>query len=233
MVHRGWASSKRTAPMPAVSAPSETDEFVAAVIGWYERYGRHELPWRAADASPYEVLVAEVMLQKTSAEQVLGVFEAFIEQYPDPAALADASEEEIDREIQELGLRKRAGHLVDTAKRIDETHAGSVPMNRADLLDLTGVGEYTAASVLAHAHGEDIAAVDTNVARILSRAFGSDEEREEGTQELAEEIVPAGRGSDFVHALIDLGSAICTPSTPDCEECPVSNACDYAADRGD
>lgn len=207
-----------------MSHSSDRETFVAGVLDWYDNQGRHDLPWRDSSASAYEVLVAEVMLQKTSAGQVLGAFESFVEAYPDPSSLAEAPEKEIAGEIAKLGLRKRAGHLRQLAKRIEEAHDGSVPDTRAELLEMKGVGEYTAASVLAHAFGEDVAAVDTNVSRVLSRAF--DDTDVEGT---AEQLVPTGGGSDFVHALIDLGAAVCTPSEPDCENCPVEDVCDYEA----
>lgn len=205
---------------------SKREAFVSGVLEWYDDRGRHDLPWRDPSASAYQLLVAEVMLQKTSAGQVQEVYESFIERYPDSAALAEAPEEEVAGEIDELGLKKRADHLREIAKRLEKKHDGLVPRGRGELLELKGVGEYTAASVLAHAHGEDVAAVDTNVSRVLSRVFGLAEE-EDDVEEVARELVPPDEGSNFIHALIDLGSAVCTPSNPDCEDCPVRDSCDF------
>lgn len=211
---------------------SDTEtKFVETLLRWYEDNGRHGLPWRGA--SPFDVLVAEFMLQRTSAEQVIGVFESFVERYPDPYSIADASVEELVDALAPLGLRKRAGYLKRTSEVLVERHDGEVPNEREELLELTGVGEYTAVSVLAHAHDEDVAAADTNVVRILTRAFAlsaGDSPRTDEARELAEKISPSERSGDFLHALIDLGAAVCTASNPSCGECPVEATCEYAAD---
>lgn len=214
-----------------MSSPDSTDAFVDNLLAWYEKNGRHELPWRAQDASPFEVLVAELMLQKTSAGQVLDVYEDFVEKYPSPESLLEVPEHELADDIGSLGLRKRSRYFREASERLVENYEGTVPDNRSELLELHGVGEYSAASVLAHAFGKDVAAVDTNVARILSRAFGlsgGEEARAEENWRLAQELLPAGRSSDFTHALIDLGAEVCTPADPDCENCPVESTCEYA-----
>ena len=203
-------------------------EFVDALLRWYEDNGRHELPWRKA--SPFEVLVAEFMLQRTSAEQVLGVFEPFVAKYPDARSVAGAEEDELREAIAPLGLRKRARYLERTSETLVERYDGDVPSDRDELLELEGVGEYTANSVLAHTYEEDVAAVDTNVARILSRVYGTEEDPESTEAwEKAERLVPAGRGSDFLHALIDFGAGVCTASSPNCTDCPLADICEYEA----
>lgn len=180
------------------------------------------------------MLVAEFMLQRTSAGQVIEVFEPFVERYSDARSVADTSVEELSDALAPLGLRKRAGFLKRTSELLVKRHGGDVPKDRGQLLELPGVGEYTAASVLAHAYGEDVAAVDTNVERILSRAFdlgGTDASNAVEIRELAERLSPSGRSGDFLHALIDFGAAVCTASNPDCGNCPLEETCEYAIDR--
>lgn len=211
--------------------PKDGQRFVERILKWYAKNGRHDLPWRSQGISPFQLLLAEVMLQKTSAEQVAGVFEDFVENYPDPESLREASGEELAEEIAPLGLRKRAGHMREIADQVSNDHGGEVPNERDRLLDLQGVGCYTADSVLAHAHRRDAAPVDTNISRVLTRAFTSDcSDRD--VEEVAEDLVPSGDASDFVHALIDLGSAICTPSSPNCDGCPVATICDSSGETG-
>lgn len=154
-------------------SPDQEDRFADRLLEWYDSNGRHNLPWRAPDASPFEVLVAELVLQQTSVEQVMSVYPEFVERYPTPDAVVDTAETDLAERICPLGLSKRVGYFLRACDRIIEEHDGRVPANISDLLKLHGVGEYTARSVLAHAHGEDTPAVDTNVERVLLRAFGS------------------------------------------------------------
>jgi len=212
---------------------TKQEAFVGGLLEWYEENGRHGLPWRDPTASPFEVLVAELMLQKTSAEQVSGVFDGFVDEYPDPESVVDASEKEIAEEIEPLGLQKRVGYFERANEQIVERHGGDVPGEREELLNLHGVGEYTAASVLAHAYERDVAAVDTNVARILSRVFGLDAADDPTADELWEragELAPPGRCSDYLHALVDFGAAVCSPTGPNCEDCPFEECCEYRAE---
>lgn len=212
----------------------EEEEFVEKLLEWYVDNGRHELPWRGPDVSPFELLVAELMLQQTSAEQVLGVYERFVERYPTAGALLAAPEEDVADLIEPLGLRKRTAYLRRAVAQLLARHDGRVPDSRSGLLDLHGVGEYTAASVLVHAHGRDASAADTNVARVLGRVFGPDPAADPEAPEmwdLAERLAPSGRCDDFLHALIDFGAAVCTARNPDCGACLFEAACEYETER--
>lgn len=214
-----------------MSSHENYDAFVDNLLTWYDDNGRHDLPWCENDASPFELLVAELMLQQTSVEQVQEVFEEFVEKFPDPESVVAVSEKEITEEIEPLGLQKRTKYFRKASHRIIEQHGGNVPDERSELLHLHGVGEYTAASVLAHAHGKDAVAVDTNVARVLSRVFGlaaADDPTAAENWDFAERSAPAGRCSDYLHALIDFGSAVCTASNPKCSDCPVADLCEYS-----
>ena len=212
----------------------EGEEFVEKLLEWYVANGRHELPWRYSDVSPFKLLVAELMLQQTSAEQVLGVYEEFVERYPTAGALLAAPDEDVYEAIEPLGLRKRTAYFRRASAQLLARHDGRVPDSRSELLQLYGVGEYTAASVLPHAHGRDAMAVDTNVARVIGRAFGLETASEPEAPEmwdLADRLAPSGRCDDFLLALIDFGAAVCTASNPGCESCPFEEACEYAGER--
>lgn len=211
-------------------SPDQEDQFVNRVLEWYDSNGRHDLPWRASEASPFEVLVAELMLQQTSVGQVRNVYPEFVERYQTPDAVVDSAETDLAEDIRALGLSKRVAYLMRVCERLTGEYAGRVPDERSELLDLHGVGEYTARSVLAHAYGEDTPAVDTNVERVLSRVFESevgDEPSKDDIQRVAEQLAPAGLSSDFTHALIDFGGEVCTATNPNCADCVVRDICNY------
>lgn len=204
--------------------------FVDRLLAWYEENGRHELPWRADDTIPFNVLVAEFMLQQTSATQVLNVYEEFVETYPTPESILETPQERLAEDIESHGLKKRTRYLYESSEQLVEDHDSTVPNSRSELLELPGVGEYTATSVLAHGFEKDVAAVDTNVARILSRVFDLDRENDPGANEnwvLAEVLLPMGHSSDYIHALIDFGAEVCTASNPNCENCPANSVCEF------
>ena len=211
-------------------SPNQEDRFADRILDWYVSNGRHDLPWRAPDALPFEVLVAELMLQQTSVEQVMSVYPEFVERYQTPDAIVDTAETDLAEEIRPLGLSKRVEYFVRVCERLTEEYDGRVPNERSELLDLHGVGEYTARSVLAHAYGKDTPAVDTNVERVLFRTFQSEIETESSAddlQRMAERLAPEGSSSDFTHALIDFGGQVCTATDPSCAECAVRGLCDY------
>ena len=194
------------------------------LLSWYEEHGRHDLPWREPDRSAYDLLVAEILLQRTTASAVANLYVPFLARYPSPAAVVAAPSDELGAMTARLGLATRAEYIERTAGLLLADHDGAVPTDHADLLALHGVGEYTARSVLAHCYAEEVCAVDANVDRILTRYFGLDAEDAE-LEELADEQVPADRASGFLHALLDLGSAVCTARSPTCEECPLADGC--------
>lgn len=211
-------------------SPDQEDRFVNRILEWYDSNGRHDLPWRASDASPFEVLVAELMLQRTSVEQVMNVYPEFVERYQTPDAVVDTAEADLAEDIQALGLSKRVEYFVRVCDRLIGEYDGRVPDERSKLLDLHGVGEYTVRSVLAHAYGKDTPAVDTNVERVLLRTFQSEIESDpsaDDLQRMAERLAPGGSSGDFTHALIDFGGQVCTATDPSCAECAARGLCDY------
>jgi A/G-specific adenine glycosylase len=185
------------------------------------------LPWRAepggAAPDPYRVWLSEVMLQQTTVAAVIPRFERFIERWPTINALAAASDEEILSEWAGLGYYARARNLVACAREV--ARRGSFPKTSAELRLLPGLGEYTANAIAAIAFGEQVAAVDTNVVRVISRLNGLKESRKAEIARLTLAMTPAGRPGDFAQALMDIGATICRPKSPLCAKCPLAQRC--------
>ena len=197
----------------------------AELIQWWEAE-RRDLPWRRT-RDPWLVLVSEVMLQQTQVERVLPYFEAFAERWPTPERCAQADLAEVLVAWQGLGYPRRARNLWRAAVAITERHGGEVPSGLDDLLALPGVGPYTARAVQAFAFGMDTGVVDTNAGRILARWTGRRLAAAEA-QELADGLVPAGKGWAWNQAMMDLGAQVCTKRDPCCGDCPVTQWCAWA-----
>ena len=198
--------------------------FVDPLLAWHERHGRHDLPWREPDRTPFEILLAEILLQRTTAEAVAGAYRPFAARYPTPETVAAASTEEIEALVAPLGLVKRAAYLRRCAQQILARHSGNVPRGYSELAGLHGVGEYTARSVLIHVRGLGIAAVDTNVRRLLSRFFDVTPDRDR-IAVLADALAPSTRSADFQHAMLDFAAEVCTAGSPACSSCPLRGPC--------
>ena len=180
-----------------------------ALLRWYDEQGR-DLPWRRT-RDPYAVLVSEVMLQQTQVARVIPRYEAWLERWPDAAALAAASPADVLREWVGLGYNRRALRLRDACVAVARD---GWPVTASGLRALPGVGPYTAAAVASFAFDEQVAAVDVNVARVSARL---------GTEPAT--LVPEGRAASFNHAMMDLGATICTARRARCEACPVARLC--------
>jgi A/G-specific adenine glycosylase len=198
--------------------------FVDPLLAWYERNGRHDLPWREPDRTPFEILLAEILLQRTTAEAVAGAYGPFAARYPTPETVAAAPTEEIEALVAPLGLVKRAAYLRRCAAEILARHSGGVPREYPELVNLHGVGEYTARSVLIHVTGLGIAAVDTNVKRLLSRFFDVTPDRDR-IAVLGDALAPSTRSGDFQHAMLDFAAEVCTAVSPACSSCPLRGPC--------
>ncbi len=208
----------------------DPDIDVERLLEWFAEHGRR-LPWRTAGRrDPYQVWIAEVMLQQTRVPTVIPYFERFLRLFPDVPALAGAEMEAVLKAWEGLGYYARARNLHAAARLMMERHAGHVPAERAALLALPGIGEYIAHAVLSLAYGQDYLALDANAGRVLARWMGLERPlRERGAiatlRAFGERILPAGRAGAFNEALMDLASLICTPKAPACESCPVQDGC--------
>ncbi len=198
------------------------------LLTWYAAQGRAWLPWRAS-RQPYEILVAEFMLQQTQAERVVSKYHAFLARFRDPPSLAEASVADVLRAWQGLGYNMRALRLKRIARALLERHGGTVPHDEAALRALPGVGPYTAAAVRAFAFECDDAAVDTNVARVTHRIkYGLEHPPVASIAQLRRDalsFVPPGQAHQWNSAMMDLGALICTARTPRCGICPARRHC--------
>ena len=156
--------------MPRATPPDATGAPVRAILGWFAREGR-ALPWREPGASPWGVLVSEVMLQQTPVSRVLPVWTEWMERWPTPGTLARATQADAVRAWGRLGYPRRAQRLWEAAVAIDGRFSGRVPSEEAALRELPGVGEYTAAATAAFAFGRRTVVLDTNVRRVLARVL--------------------------------------------------------------
>lgn len=180
-----------------------------------------DLPWRRT-RDPWAVLVSEVMLHQTQVARVVPRWERFLLRWPTPAACAEASLGEVLSEWQGLGYPRRGRDLRRAAAVCVDRYGGAVPAELHDLLELPGVGPYTARAVLVFAHERELGVVDTNIARVLARRANRSLRPGEA-QAAADSWVPAGRSWEWNQILMDLGATRCRPR-PDCEGCPVSCA---------
>jgi A/G-specific adenine glycosylase len=206
--------------------------FAEPLLRWYEENAR-ELPWRSAP-SPYRTWVSEVMLQQTQVETVLPYFSRWMARFPDAAALAEADEQAVLGFWEGLGYYSRARNLHAAARKVMSEHGGCLPDTLEALQALPGIGRYTAAAIASIAFGRDVAAVDANIRRVLSRLFDVQEPARSAAGEkrlwaLAQEHLPPGRAGAYNQAMMDLGALICTPRDPACGACPLAEGCQALA----
>lgn len=201
---------------------------VAALLIWYEKRKR-DLPWRKT-RDPYAIWVSEVMLQQTQVKTVLGYYERWMARFPTVTALAKAADDDVLHAWQGLGYYSRARRLLAGARAVEERHGGKLPKSVEALLDLPGIGPYSAGAIASIAFGLPEPLVDGNVVRVLCRLFAleGDPAKAPLKQEIwrrARELVPSDNPSAFNQSLMELGATICTPTSPRCAECPVAKQC--------
>ncbi|WP_454918455.1 A/G-specific adenine glycosylase [Xanthobacter sediminis] len=216
---------------PAIATgtrPSAPDP--QALLAWYDVH-RRRLPWRAENgrrADPYHVFLSEIMLQQTTVKAVVPYFGAFLHRWPTVAHLAAAPLEEVLSAWAGLGYYARARNLHACAKAVVARHGGRFPAAEAALLDLPGIGPYTAAAIAAIAFDLPASPVDGNIERVVSRLHAVEEalpKAKPRIKALAAALVPPSRPGDHAQAMMDLGATICTPKSPACVLCPFSDPC--------
>ncbi|HWF80159.1 MAG TPA: A/G-specific adenine glycosylase [Streptosporangiaceae bacterium] len=198
---------------------------------WYAEH-RRDLPWRRPGVGAWPIMVSEFMLQQTPVSRVIPAYEAWIERWPSPKALAAATPADAVRQWDRLGYPRRALRLRESAVIIAANHAGQVPRDLAALRSLPGVGAYTAAAIAAFAYGQRHPVLDTNVRRVLSRLISGTQyppgSLSVAEQALAESLLPpehSRRAATWSVALMELGALICTSTRPSCGSCPVAASC--------
>lgn len=222
-------------PSPPSKSLARAPEFRRRLLRWFRRHGR-DLPWRRT-RDPYHVIVSEFMLQQTQVSRVEAYYSRFLERYPSIESLAAASAGMVRESWDGLGYYRRAANLHRLAQEVVRDRAGIIPRDPAELRRLPGVGRYTAGAVASFAFERSAAAVDTNVARVIRRAFHP---RAPATGignrlwETAQRILPR-RGKSawaFNQGIMELGALICTARVARCGECPVRLACATGRGRG-
>lgn len=207
---------------------------VTAVLRWYDRHAR-DLPWRRPEATPWQIMISEFMLQQTPVSRVLEPWRRWVERWPVPAALAAEPAGEAVRAWGRLGYPRRALRLHQAAVEIDRDHDGEVPDDLATLRSLPGVGEYTAAAIASFGYGRRHLVLDTNVRRVITR-IATGVQYPATTLSVAERVVAAeflprraDRAARWAAASMELGAVICTARSPSCEACPVRDHCAWRA----
>lgn len=200
--------------------------FRSRLLRWFRRHGR-DLPWRQT-RDPYRVLVAEIMLQQTQVARVEAYYHRFLDRWPTLESLADAPPAMVRESWAGLGYYRRAANLHRLAQEVVTARGGRIPEDPEELRRLPGIGRYTAGAVASFAYERPTPAIDTNVARVLRRAFHPRGATEGRLWTTAAELMPRRRGASawgFNQAIMELGALVCTARVARCGACPVREAC--------
>ncbi len=202
--------------------------FTNLLIEWYLQKKR-DLPWRNT-TNPYPIWLSEIILQQTRVAQGMPYFYAFLESFPTVKELAIADEQQVLKLWQGLGYYSRARNLHQTAQYIANELDGVFPNSYAGLIQLKGIGEYTAAAIASFAYNEPVPVVDGNVFRVVSRYFGIESDISTGKTKkeftaLAAELLSKEQPALFNQAIMEFGAMHCTPKNPDCENCIFNSSC--------
>ncbi|RMF13376.1 MAG: A/G-specific adenine glycosylase, partial [Gammaproteobacteria bacterium] len=208
---------------------SSHNEFAHSVLQWFDRHGRHDLPWQHP-RTPYRVWVSEIMLQQTQVATVIPYFERFMTAFPTLEALADATEDEVLALWAGLGYYARGRNLRRAAVQLVEEGRRTLPDTLDGLMALPGIGRSTAGAILSMGFGIRAPILDGNVKRVLCRheaieGWPGERRVEQQLWELSESLTPRDRVDDYTQAIMDLGATVCTRSRPACDLCPLRATC--------
>lgn len=204
-------------------------DFSARLLSWFDRHGRHDLPWQhPRDA--YRVWLSEIMLQQTQVSTVIPFFERFLNRFPDVYSLAKAHTDDVLALWAGLGYYARARNLHKCAQMLVARYRGEFPRDIDALIELPGIGRSTAAAILSQAFGERHAILDGNVRRVLARyaaieGWPGEPAVQKKLWSLSEKLLPHERLADYTQAIMDLGATVCTSRKPACGICPIYEDC--------
>ena len=207
-------------------AITSKEKIQTKLLRWFKKNGR-DLPWRKT-RDPYAIWISEIMLQQTQVETVIPYYKKFLKSFPTIHHLAKSDLSKVLKVWEGLGYYSRARNLHQASKIIANHSNGKIPDKLKDLLNLPGIGRYTAGAILSIAYNKKAPILDGNVKRVLSRLFvvsGNPKKTEEFLWPLSESLIPKGSPGAFNQALMDLGSMTCTPKNPNCLSCPLKNLC--------
>ncbi|MGB9748148.1 MAG: hypothetical protein ACPLXM_14575 [Bacteroidales bacterium] len=219
-------SENQGSPIPS---REEIAIFRKKIVSWFKKNGR-VYPWRET-GDPFRVIVAEMMLRRTKANQVVPVYERFFREFPDVETLAKADQEDVEKILYPLGLKWRIPAFTMMAREVVEKYHSGIPDNREELASLPGVGEYVAGAVLSMAYGKNEWLVDSNIVRIFKRYFGIKTSKEGRRDKHVIEIAKIyASGKDPRRAtmgILDITALICKPGKPICKRCPLRRRCHH------
>ncbi len=215
--------------MTEQTQPPERAAFQQAVLDWYQRHGRKDLPWQL-ERSPYRVWISEIMLQQTQVAAVIPYFERFVSTFPDIETLASAELDEVLLAWAGLGYYARARHLHHAAQIVERRFEGELPTDRDALMSLPGIGRSTAGAIISLGHRQTAAILDGNVKRVLCRywkieGWPGSPAVSRALWSLSERLTPGDDAGSYNQAMMDLGAMVCTPRNPACGQCPITNGC--------
>jgi len=207
----------------------QSKSFSTRLLTWFERSGRHHLPWQQ-NPSAYRVWLSEIMLQQTQVITVIGYYERFLNSFPTLESLASASIDDVLALWSGLGYYARARNLHKTACIVCEEHRGEFPDNLDAMQNLPGIGRSTAAAILTFAMQQSHAILDGNVKRVLARHYEIEGWSGQSTTlkmlwAISEAVTPNEKTAQFNQAMMDMGATVCTRSKPKCTECYLSKTC--------
>ncbi|MFT7471041.1 MAG: A/G-specific adenine glycosylase [Kiritimatiellia bacterium] len=209
--------------------PSTNPLFAKQLLQWFDKHGRHDLPWQT-DRTSYRVWISEIMLQQTQVTTVIPYFERFMNRFATIQELAAAQTDQVLHLWTGLGYYARARNLHKAAKVIVDTNGSSFPDTVEGLMDLAGIGQSTAGAIAAISMGVRAPILDGNVKRVLARyhcipGWPEQSSVKKRLWEIAESLTPHERVEDYTQAIMDLGATVCTRSKPSCQDCPFQLDC--------
>ncbi|MGW8286874.1 MAG: A/G-specific adenine glycosylase [Desulfobulbales bacterium] len=198
------------------------------LLSWFHKNARN-LPWRET-YDPYQVWISEIMLQQTQMDRVIDYFTRWIARFPDVKSITEASEEEVLKHWEGLGYYARARNIIKCAKILQKECSGAIPSDYDFLLNLPGIGKYTAGAIMSIAFNKNFPLVDANIERIFARLFNLAKPVKEKETHLyiwqkALDLLPKGKARLYNQALMELGALVCIARNPRCKICPISRDC--------
>jgi len=197
------------------------------LLRWGEKNVR-SYPWRNT-RDPYRIIVAEVMLHRTRADQVKKLYDKFIEKFPDFSSIVMAGQDRIESELRSLGLLWRSDLLYRMAREVVEKYGGVLPMNKNELMKLPGVGDYIASAVLCSGYNIPEPVLDTNTVRVIGRIFGIEvtdsSRRSKKFEKIMRDLIDCGEPRKFFLSIIDFAALICSANNPKCDVCFLTDIC--------
>ena len=208
---------------------TKIDKIQENLIEWFS-LNKRNYPWRN-NSNPYFILIAEIMLQRTKADQVIASYLSFIKEFPTCLELSKAPIERIQFHFKNLGLFWKSQKIKQMAIYLSENCGCKIPSERKELLDIPGIGDYIAEAILCFAYEQNVIVIDSNIARFISRVFGiqvkSEGRRDKKIKEKVNILLYEENPKIFNFALLDFTALICKPKNPDCKLCPINNYCNF------